>query len=88
MPEKSDTDLINESIAFKKEANKAQDKIDEIRREINAIKNELDEFVKTKRRAIRDKEDELVSWQKVKRSNNCLADEREQQAWQVRRMGC
>lgn len=85
--EKTDSQLFNEAVEFKKEANAAQDKIDEIRREINAIKNELDEFVKTKRRAIRDKEDELVGWQKVKRSNNCLAEEREQQAWQVRRLG-
>ena len=85
--EKTAEQYFNDGVAFKKEANKAQDRIDEIRREINQIKNELDEVVKTKRRAIRDKEDELVGWQKVKRSNNCLAEEAEQQGWAVRRLG-
>ena len=85
--EKTDTQLFNEAVEFKKESNKAQDKIDEIRREINKHRNELDEFTKTKRIAIRHLEDELTDWQKIKRSNNTLADEREQQAWATRRMG-
>jgi chromosome segregation ATPase len=87
MPEKTAEQLFNDAVQFKKESNKAQDKIDEIKREINKIRNELDEFVKTKRIAIRNLEDELTDWQKVKRSNNTLADEKEQQAWATRRMG-
>lgn len=85
--EKTSAELFNEETELRKKSNEASDKIDEIKREINKHRNELDEFTKTKRIAIRHLEDELMDWQKVKRSNNTLAEEKEQQAWQTKNGG-
>ncbi len=85
--EKTSNELFNEAIEYRKKSDQANDSIDEIKREINKIRNELDEFVKSKRIAIRKLEDELMDWQKVKRSNNTLAEEKDRQGWQTKKNG-
>jgi uncharacterized coiled-coil DUF342 family protein len=85
--EKTAAELFNEATEYRKKSDEASDKIDEIKREINKHRNELDEFTKNKRIAIRNLEDEEMSWKKVLRSNRTLAEEKERQAWQVRNSG-
>ncbi len=85
--EKTSAELFNEATEFRKLSDNASDKIDEIKRKINKYRNELDEFVKTKRIAIRNLEDEAMDWKKVLRSNRTLAEEKERQGWQVKHSG-
>jgi Co/Zn/Cd efflux system component len=85
--EKSSVELFNEAIKIRKEADKASDKIDEIKREINRIKNHKDKFLGVYNRKIRKLEEEERDWNKIKRNNNTLAEEKDRQGWQVKRGG-
>jgi uncharacterized coiled-coil DUF342 family protein len=81
--EQTPEELFNQAIAFRKEANKARDSLDEVERSIVLDKNKIDEI----RASIRNKENEIRDWKKVIRTNECLAVERERQAWAVKRLG-
>jgi len=85
--ERTSVELFNEAIEFRKKGDEASDKIDEIKREINKLRNEMDEFVKTRRVKIRNLEDEEMGWKKVLRTNRTLAEEKERQGWGARHSG-
>ena len=85
--EKSSAELFNEAIEIRKRADNASDKIDEIKRSINKLKNHKDRFLVIYNRKIRKLEDEERDWMKVKRTNNTLAEEKDRQGWQVKNSG-
>jgi hypothetical protein len=85
--EKTSAELFNEAVEFRKKSDDASDHIDNIKREINHLRNELDKFVKDQRIKIRDLENEEMDWRKVLRSNRTLAEEKERQGWQVKHSG-
>lgn len=81
--ELTDIDLFNQAVQLKKEANEARDHLDEVEREIVLDKNKID-IIRT---SIRNRENEVRDWRKIIRTKDCLAMEKERQAWATKRMG-